>query len=846
MGSRKMRGGMKEINPILKVVVRMGIVIPLFIVIIGVWAYFIMHAAQPVTDDNNLDNAATLETWSPIDSFCNAQRAPQAVANGSVAGVHTGGSVVPPDQDQPCLGGDVRYTCASMDEPDLCNDDKTFDRSGSWCDSPGLSDDGVVEGSIGNLSQHITIQCCKDRLYESNINYIGLIGYMVVTIPIIFLLIEKIFSKFIYRTIPTQGSGSGMFGRITSAGSQFEKLGAYLSSNAKWIIGFMVMMMIIMPLVRFWLVSYKCEDVIGDPLDLCGRACTQSEDCANPSGTGCIVCVNNVCEDPTFTSDDTSIPSANIVMSVCSVRSIIDDLQDSEIDDLYNQFISGGVTDPSSQKTELNHHLADSDNDKEVTSYYYKFYPRQEISVNDTADPFRVRLPNPDTPGYDYLLNNHLLLEDYSLPACADIDNADECGITRNCLWSDSGRCTTPGCDTAASESMCHTNHDCAWSHADSTCVEQTCPGGGKRYKLPGSVQAINTTQILRENDLHNKVIRSGTDYRTTSPEGYPDNSYPCNDVVISASLQEDAQNTTNTSTNIIDSMDSWISHFELKRVECADKQGQCYMEGTPCETKTGIPIPLKNLQHPDPDQYTVALFTDEGCQNALYPCETVDEACDELTVNAKEYMVESPSTGICKHVTWVNNRWQISNTDTDRKMCVPESLTGGGAGTSIPASFSGAKVAPWVASSPSENPVDTKCRAVHRMPRTNVLDDSLSHYYRWSPTNSPGQSLCSTWSGACSGSAILYPQGVYGREGSPEDICCVDPGIETESYSLYATGSVAAGNVGPSTIADIDPTGLCSTWAQGNTCDNGTELKSGVQFYSAGNAASECCENTG
>ena len=40
-----------------------------------------------------------------------------------------------------------------------------------------------------------------------------------------------------------------------------------------------------------------------------------------------------------------------------------------------------------------------SENDKQVSSYYYKFLPRQEITINDTSTPFRVRLPNPRTGG---------------------------------------------------------------------------------------------------------------------------------------------------------------------------------------------------------------------------------------------------------------------------------------------------------------------------------------------------------------------------------------------------------------------------------------------------------------
>ena len=74
--------------------------------------------------------------------------------------------------------------------------------------------------------------------------------------------------------------------------------------------------------------------------------------------------------------------------------------------------------------------------EKIVTSYYYKFYPRQELIINDTSEPIRVRIPNPSNVdgtidgkhyNFRYELNNYLLLErdedNDSAVICSDLIN---------------------------------------------------------------------------------------------------------------------------------------------------------------------------------------------------------------------------------------------------------------------------------------------------------------------------------------------------------------------------------------------------------------------------------------
>ena len=136
--------------------------------------------------------------------------------------------------------------------------------------------------------------------------------------------------------------------------------------------------------------------------------------------------------------------------------------------------------------------------------------------------------------------------------------------------------------------------------------------------RLP-SITGGDFSQNVTDLDIHNKVIRQGMDHNSST--GYPTNMYPCNDVIIENNIKEVAKSSVRGAPfmNVDENMNSWINMFELKRTECADKRGQCYMKNYICETDDGIPIPIKNLQHPDPKQFTIGQLTDVGCQKVPY-----------------------------------------------------------------------------------------------------------------------------------------------------------------------------------------------------------------------------------
>ena len=77
---KKIGSKIKEINHPLKVAVRLGVSIPIFIVIIFIWSYYILKAAEPVVKHDNIQSppsssnpGATINGWNPFDTFCAAQ-----------------------------------------------------------------------------------------------------------------------------------------------------------------------------------------------------------------------------------------------------------------------------------------------------------------------------------------------------------------------------------------------------------------------------------------------------------------------------------------------------------------------------------------------------------------------------------------------------------------------------------------------------------------------------------------------------------------------------------------------------------------------------------------------------
>ena len=845
-----------KINDPFKVLVRVGISIPLIIIIIVVWAYFIIHAAAPLvktTDSSSiLDSGGTttshteINGWDPFDAFCDAQVVhddPGTMTDGLAA-----------QDDLQCESGQIKYYCSdaigehiiqtsSIDKvvqylnqklsrvdslekashlrelisyaqfnnpnvPNLeqissdldtwygqggftvtqqaaaesqvidnqlddfrCLSGKEFDGTKSWCDRNDLSSTGVG-GNISILEQKVRYHCCNDIQYEENINYIGLVIYLAITLPIVYLLTEKIIDVFIYRDQPFQKDIS----------NQFKWLGGYISHNgAKLVIIVLVFYYLLFPLLRYFFVSYKCEGGYDSTHEgNCYNPCDSDVDCRTSPDPSCPVCINNICSEGSFSDEESDVRRVDLKVSVCSIRDIISDLTQVEIDDISEQFATGGVDIINWIDSAGIDGDTVENREKKVTSYYYKFYPRQELIINDTSEPIRVRIHNPSNidgtlDGTDaskhytfkYELNNYLLLEDF-----------ESTGI---------------GCNILHSEKTCNDNFNCKYDSGSGTCMDNTeC---NKRYLLP-TIESINAVQDLNDLDLHNKVIRNGIDINAQGVLG--DNVYPCNDVVIPRVDKVLAQNTIDSNTILNNDFDGWINMFELKRVECADKMGQCYMDDYVCETTDGVPIPLKNLDHPLPNEYTIGEVTDTGCSNAVYPCMVVDQPCTSLDIDVNGYLVETPEGGICKQVQWSGGNWVTpTNGNNALKKCIPNDydITRGDQNDTI----SDAKVAGWVGTggNPSTLPT-TSCKSVNRITRTTIDDlpgSGVSNYFRWFTTSSSTNNLCSEWldSYSCS-SGISIHNNVYTTDEEPQDICCTSETTSSTPVSLYAGGDIITG----------------------------------------------------
>ena len=848
-----------KINDPFKVLVRVGVSIPLIILIIVVWAYFIIHAATPLVKNvdssstNDFGGTATSHTeingWDPVATFCDAQVVhddPGTTTDGLAA-----------QDDLQCESGQVKYYCSDAigvhiiqtssidkvvqylnqhlsrvdslgkathlrqlityaqshhaDDPTLdqissdlntwvqqggftvdqpapaesqvidnqlddfrCLSGKAFDGTKSWCDRSDLSSESVGE-NISILEEKVRYHCCNDIQYEENINYIGLAIYLVITLPIVYLLIEKILDVFIYRDQPFQKDIS----------NQFKWLGGYISDNgAKLVILVLVFYYLLFPLLRFFFVSYKCEGTYDSTREgNCYNPCNTNDDCRNIPNPRCPVCVNNICSEGSFSDTQTDVRRVGLKVGVCSIRNIIDDLTQAEIDDIANQFPP-----VSNNKQSITTYIGShgSDEEKKVTSYYYKFYPRQELIINDTSEPIRVRIPNPSNVdgtidgtiegkhyNFRYELNNYLLLE-----RDEDNDSAVICSELIN----------DPDDTDRVKEKKCNDNFKCKYTSTQ-TCEDVTTQCD--RYLLP-TIQSINDVQDLNDLDLHNKVIRNGIDINAQEELG--DNVYPCNDIVIPRVDKVVAKNTIDGNTIdgkaiLNDEFDGWITEFELKRVECADKMGQCYMDDYVCETNDGVPIPLKNLKHPLPNEYTIGEVSDTGCSNAVYPCTNLREPCTSLDVDVNGYLVETPEGGICMEAQWSGGNWvtRFDSTNTAPHKCIPnknidtDSIKS--ADQLVP-TIDGAKVASWVgtAGNPSTRPT-TSCKSVNRITRTtidNQPNSGISNYFRWYTTDENSDTkLCSNKADlSCGSGKYVNHLGTYqiGLDDSEiTETCCLD-----------------------------------------------------------------------
>ena len=828
---------------------RIGIAIPIFALIIIIWSYFILKAAKPkISDRTN-----SMASWHPVDAFCQAQV--QSIDD-SVATEDMTQSSEEALLDTPCPNPTkTRYKCNDLSHTDsnggtqnlfvinhddipnhdsdgdgvpdssylACDSDQQYDEKASWCDDPNLSSNISTGNNQPIIFSRATEMCCKDHIYESNINYVGLFTYLLITLPLVYFLVEKIVVYFINHRDD-----------VIIDGDEFQMLGEYVSKNGgKYIAIAFAAYFIILPFFRFLFVSYKCEDQHSQQGDNCGNPCSDSNDCASLHGNSeCTMCTNNVCTSPIFDEGDTDAAGANISISVCGLSAFLSDLRDDEIDELYNEHLSGEDQGRDNKISALNTFLSGNlETHKNATSRFLKFMPRQEIVINDTSVPFRIRIPNPteyttysvgdgavesrvSTPtnitGYNYILNNYIQLEDYAT------ENSDGNYIT-NLDYVDAP--DLAGCvdSSLQDEITCNKNHYCKWVEESESCEANTCVDSDgatvPRFSLP-EIYGLNSTQRIDDLPLHNKVIRGGLDMTSQNTS---DNIYPCNDVVIQQLQKLAAKSSLSNTTNISSDMDDWIQNFELSRVECADKQGVCYMDDYICKTNKGVPIPLKYTNVPISQAYTIGEASDTGCQHAMYPCspsnDTENAPCTALIQDTTTgYLLEKADGGTCQQVIWDSDGWKSPSSVTNpvesniKNMCVPNTLDGevGGEeyilGTpTIPDASAGT----WV--STIGNPgvqVTSQCKAVKRYPSSSVVDDSSNNpYYRWSPKPAGDQLLCSDWPGECY-NATKNDLATYTSDAENE--CCVNLNTPPGSQSLFVTGDDS--DYTPNTISEIVP----------------------------------------
>jgi hypothetical protein len=844
----------EDVNSILNVSIRLGVSGIIIIVIIIIWSYFILKVSRSFVENESES------LWNYIDLFCASQITPPPQP-----------PTQPGDSIQ-CTGVNVEYKCDGSTDSyppgytisnDICLNSEQIDGDKSWCDMPGLSNMGVDGIPNTILTDKIRYNCCVDN--ESNINYSGLIIYFIITGPIIYMLIDKIFNKFIFVEKTEEDNGKQFYNLIDTV----------LGGKGSLIIIFiLICYFILFPVIRYFIVSYRCEGVSLSNDPNCKKRCSTDDDCITVNNSQCSSCISNICSNPeAFFSDyDTNVHASGLSISVCGIGSILDHLKEQEINGIYNKFIqplNPGViiTDKATQITSIRDHLiANPQDNGKITSYYYRFYPRQELLINDTLTPFRVRIPNPSITGYDYLLNNFIQLDDYSDPNAQDCsyieankdptDNSTNelrCNNNHNCKWnnvppscsttevpacagatSDQATCESAGACTFTAVSggantcvtsevaecvaagtdptACGASGACTFNGASSSCVNNDDCGDGGRFTLP-IIDAINSTESLNDSlDLHNKVVRSGIDY-VSSSNTYPDNLYPCNDVVFSNSLKIQAKNDISTPGKLISEMDDWINHFELKRDECSDKMGQCYLKDYVCENSNGYPIPLKNLQLGSDSDFTIGAMNDGGCQQALYPCGDSDLNNNCLTIeeDATGYITETTDGGLCKGVFWNPsiNTWELADGGNPSDLpvsnkCIP--APGGTLSNLNTVRFPDAKISNWIN---NNEDVTTRCKAVNKIPRSNIDDDvTINNYYRWSSVSSNGNNLCSDWitTNTCPNSKIINNNASYRNNETPEIECCMDSISTSGPINLYVTGELVAGST-PNLIVGVTPT---------------------------------------
>lgn len=285
---------------------------------------------------------------------------------------------------------------------------------------------------------------------------------------------------------------------------------------------------------------------------------------------------------------------------------------------------------------------------------------------------------------------------------------------------------------------------------------------------IPMEEQSLSTTE-----DTHNRVYRTGAVEGTTHS--------PCNQVEIDSSVRSLLSGINSINDNLTDNgVNIGVSEYELKRIECAEHNGQCYMDQYPCQTSLGVPIPLKNIDG-GLQGLTVGEITDNGCSKATYPCSDIGETCTTLGLDITQnthttgHLIEIEGT--CQSVVWSGDDWVNDLSDEAQLQCIPSTDQWPLVGSTADTSFL------------------SQCRSIPRLPQTTYEGDSA--YYTWSFSPPTGNHLCETpdssgWTGNCEGGlenkagVLSYPSN--SSLDTIQGICCQEPLLDEERGTFEIT----------------------------------------------------------
>jgi hypothetical protein len=284
----------------------------LFVVIIFVWSYYLILSAIPYV---RASEGTQNPIYNPMELFCGRHDG-QGVLDvlrsigAGVSEIVVGDDVandlfdieVEEDGEQNyCVSENkTTYICGDNDSAGICLSDYAFIEDNYWCDD----NEGLTGGALNDA---LRTHCCEPIDFNSNINYMGLVIYLVVTAPIVFLLIQKIFEVFIRYD---------KFKR-TEYSSQYYDYFSFISKRfSKYLAIFLILYYMILPMFRFFFVSISCDNTEFSRNSICEARCNQDDDCVSLHGE-CSSCINGLCRDPNFVDEDSMINVRDIDLRVC-------------------------------------------------------------------------------------------------------------------------------------------------------------------------------------------------------------------------------------------------------------------------------------------------------------------------------------------------------------------------------------------------------------------------------------------------------------------------------------------------------------------------------------------------